>query len=200
MTPLKDRTGRQLSTSEATAKIFSRLISYFLDFELLLLTWVGLIPCHFTRRFFYRLAGVKIGKGSAIHIGCRFYQPKNVKIGQGTIIGDNAFLDGRAPLIIGNHTDIASQVLIYNSEHDIESEDFNVREESVEIGDYVFIGPRVTIQSGVKIGDGAIIAAGAVVVKNVEPFTVVGGVPAKFIKKRNLVNPHYHLGHARWFQ
>ncbi len=57
----------------------------------------------------------------------------------------------------------------------------------VIIGDNVWIGACVTIVPGVTIGDNAIIAAGAVVTKNVEPNTVVGGVPAKFIKNIDLI-------------
>lgn len=192
--------GRPLTTKEAGQKIRGRLLSYCQDILLYFVTWAGLVPSHIFRKFIYCLVGVKIGRRSYIHMGCRFFKPRNVKIGQGTIIGDNAFLDGRAPLIIGNHVDIASQVLIYNSEHDIEAEDFAAREEPVYIEDYVFIGPRVIIQPGVRIGKGAIVAAGAVVTDDVAPFTVVGGVPAKFIRQRGLKDPKYRLGRARLFQ
>ena len=55
------------------------------------------------------------------------------------------------------------------------------------MGDYVSIGARAIVLPGVTIGEGAVVGAGAVVTKDVEPFTVVGGNPAKFIKKRELV-------------
>lgn len=65
------------------------------------------------------------------------------------------------------------------------ADDFYFQEsENVEIGNDVWIGANVLIADGVKIGDGAIVAAGAVVTKDVEPYAIVGGVPAKFIKKR----------------
>jgi len=143
---------------------------------------------------------MKIGRGSTIHMWANFFQPKNIKIGEGSIVGDHIFLDGRAKLTIGNHVDIASHVLIYNSEHDIEAEDFSAREEPVEIGDYVFIGPRAIILPGVKVGKGAIIAAGAVVSKDVPDFMIVGGVPAKTIGERKNKNLKYRLGRARLFQ
>src|SRR3990167_1266975 len=101
---------------------------------------------------------------------------------------------------IGSHVDIASDVMIYNSEHDINSDDFHAILGPVEIGDYVFIGPRAIILPGVKIGKGAVIAAGAVVTKDVGEFKIVGGVPAQVIGERNLKDPHYKLGRARWFQ
>jgi len=196
----QDRNGNKLTASQALPKIANRICSCWLDFELLILRWIGHIPIHCCRHVFYRLAGVKIGKGSTIHMWANFFQPKNISIGDDTIVGDHAFLDGRAKLTIGNHVNIASSVMIYNSEHDLSKEDFSAIEEPVEIGDYVFIGPRAIILPGVKIGRGAIVAAGAVVTSDVPEFTIVGGVPAKPIGERKDKNPHYKLGRARLFQ
>ncbi|MDP3758331.1 MAG: DapH/DapD/GlmU-related protein, partial [Candidatus Daviesbacteria bacterium] len=197
MAIFKDRMGKSLTAGKASNKIVNRLFNYVLDLELLLVTWVGLVPCHFFRLFFYALAGMKIGKGSRIHIGARFFYPANIKIGEGTIIGDNIFLDGREKLIIGNHVDIASGVMILNCEHDINSEDFHAISAPVEIGDYVFIGPRAVILPGVKIGRGAVVAAGAVVTKDVPENMIVGGVPAEVIGERKVKDFHYRLGRAR---
>lgn len=199
-TMFRDRMGKSLGASEVASKGMVRINSIFLDFELMLLRWVGHIPFHHIRRFFYRLAGMRIGRSSSIHMWANFFYPPNIEIGEDTIIGNNAFLDGRAPLIIGNHVDIASEVMIYNSEHDINSEDFRAVEQPVEIGDYAFIGPRAIILPGVKIGRGAVVAAGAVVTSDVPEFSIVGGVPAKVISQRKLKEPRYRFGRARWFQ
>jgi len=196
----QDKTGKDLSIKEAMPKIANRFCNYWLDLLLMKLRWIGHVPFHSFRKFCYRLVGIKIGKGSTIHMWANFFQPRNISIGQDTIIGDHAFLDGRAKLTIGSHVDIASFVMIYNSEHDLEKEDFSAREEPVEIKDYVFIGPRVIILPGVKIGKGAVVAAGAVVTSDVSEFTIVGGVPAKPIGERKNKNPHYKLGRARLFQ
>ncbi len=200
MFTFKDKFGRQLSKEESLKKVINRLYNYFLDFELMLLRWVGHLPFHCCRRFFYRLAGIKIGKGSTIHMWANFFQPSGIEIGEDTIIGDHCFLDGRAKLKIGNHVAIASQVLIYNSEHDIHDENFSAREEPVIIEDYVFIGPRAIILPGIKIGKGAVVAAGAVVTKNVSELTLVGGVPAMKIAERKIKKLAYRLGRARFFQ
>ena len=198
---MKDRTGKNLSSQEVAKKAANRAYNIIIDLELLILNFVSCtIPFHSIRKLFYRAAGLKIGKNSFIHMGARFYLPRVVSIGDGTVIGDHCFMDGRALLKIGNNVDIASDVMIYNSEHDINSEGFDPIEEPVEIEDYVFVGPRVIILPGVKIGKGAVAGAGAVVTKNVAPFKVVGGVPAKEIGERKNKNPNYKLGRARLFQ
>ncbi len=195
-----DKQGNKLAIGDAFKKAFVRFCNWGLDFKLMLLRWVGYIPSHSFRNFFYRVAGIKIGKGTYIHIHATFYQPKNIKIGEDSTLGDHLFMDGRDSLVIGNHVDIASEVRIYNSEHDIDSETFKARQGPVEIGDYVFIGPRVIILPGVKIGKGAVVGAGAVVTHDVPDFKIVGGVPAKEIGERKNKDLKYKLGRARLFQ
>lgn len=200
----KDKTGEKLTTEQASRKILNRLYNYVLDFELMIIRWIGHIPSHLLRKLFYKLAGMKIGRGSTVHMWANFFEPSGIQIGDDTIVGDHAFLDGRASLRIGNHVDIASSVMIYNSEHNVDDNDFaiieKVIEEPVDIEDYVFIGPRVIILPGVKIGKGAVVGAGAVVTKDVQDFAIVGGVPAKVIGERLNKNPNYQLGRARLFQ
>jgi len=197
---MKDRTGKELSTQEVLEKGINRMGSIGEDFNLMLLRWVGYIPSRKFRKLMYRLSGVKIGKGSTVHMWCNFYDPTHITIGEDTIIGDHAFLDGRDQLTIGNHVALASSVMIYNSQHDIDDEHFRPISKPVIIEDYVFIGPRSIILPGVTIGKGAVVAAGAVVSKDVAPFTVVGGVPAVKIRDRKLKNPLYTLGRVRMFQ
>jgi len=157
------------------------------------------------------LFGVKIGKDSSIHWRAEFNQPAGVTIGHNSIIGNDAFLDGRMKnflsyrkmhgrsLKIGNNVSIAGEVRIYTMEHDIDSPDFGEVGAPVVIDDYVVVGTRVTILPGVHIGKGAVVASGAVVTKDVGEYEVVGGVPAKFIKSRNK-NLTYTLKYARLFQ
>ncbi len=196
----KDKQGRPLSMSKARGKIITRFISYIDDFELLIVRISGFIPIHLFRYLIYTLAGVRIHWSAHVHMGTQFFNPAGVEIGKGTIVGQNAFLDGRERLKIGQYVDIASDVMIYNSEHDINSVFFEAINAPVEIGDYVFIGPRAIILPGVKIGKGAVVAAGAVVTKDVAEYSVVGGVPAKVIGERQVKDLHYKLGRSRLFQ
>ena len=197
---MKDRNGKNLDSQEIFQKIANRLQTICLEFWLMILRFVGFIPLHFVRKFFYILSGINMPWNSTIHIGANFFKPSNITIGNDTIIGDHCFLDGRAPLKIGNHVGIASQVLIYNDEHDINSPDYGNSFGPVEIGDYVFIGPRAIILPNIKIGKGAVVAAGAIVTKDIPDFEIWGGVPAKKISDRKIDNPNYKLGRSMLFQ
>lgn len=210
---------------------------FIIDFWVYLATITGYIPSHTIRLFLYRnLFRMKIGNDSSIHWRAEFNQPSGVAMGHNTIIGNDAFLDGRfprkweekhlpgeadlrtpgrwkklfvylhdfvsprvRPLVIGNNVSIAGEVRIYTMEHDVDDPNFAETGAPVVIDDYVVIGTRVTILPGVHIGKGAAIATGAVVTKDVEPYTLVGGVPAKFIRNRNK-DLHYTLKFSRFFQ
>lgn len=146
---------------------------------------VGAIPSHRLRYFLYRtFLGVVIGPKTSIHRKCRFYRPSHVLIGANTVINREVLLDGRMDLIIGDNVSISEGVAIFTLEHDPNSPDFATRGASVHIEDYVFIGARAIVLPGVTIGHGAVVAAGAVVTHDVEPFTIVAGIPAKPIGQR----------------
>lgn len=198
---MKDRNGKKLSLKEISQKIINRIKTICLEFWLLILRIVSFIPLHFVRKFFYLISGIKIPIfSSTIHMGANFFNPKNISIGKDTIIGDHCFLDGRDSLKIGNHVGIASQVLIYNDQHNVHDNNYDNSFGPVEIGDYVFIGPRAIILPNVKIGKGAVVAAAAVVTKDIPDFEVWAGVPAKKINDRRITNPSYKLGRPMLFQ
>ena len=196
----RDKNDRLLPSSAVVKKAVVRVYSYLQDLELLVVRIAGLIPLYWLRKLIYQSAGLTIGSKAHIHMGAQFFNLQNIHIGKGSILGQDIFLDGRDRLVIGSHVDIASEVMIYNSEHNINDPDFQAVHQPVEIGDYVFIGPRAIILPGVTIGTGAVVAAGAVVTKRVEPYAIVGGVPAKMIGERKIMDFHYKLGRARLFQ
>jgi acetyltransferase-like isoleucine patch superfamily enzyme len=155
------------------------------DLSLFLATLSGYIPSHTIRFFLYKhVFSIDIANSAILYWRCRFFNLKGVHIGNNSIIGNDAFLDGRRGLFIGNNVNIAGEVRIYTMEHDVNSPTFESTGSAVTIKDYVYIGTRVTILPGVNVGEGAVIASGAVVTKDVEPWTIVGGVPARYIKSR----------------
>jgi maltose O-acetyltransferase len=197
---IHDKNGKALTMGVVFGKVINRIKNIWLELIVYKLHLTGCIPSHNFRKFIYRIAGIKIGKGSTIHMKARFYDPRNIVIGEDTIIGEGIVLDGRDKLLIGNHVDIATEVMIYNSQHDVNQENFDATNAKVIIEDYVFIGPRVIILAGVTVGRGAVIGAGAVVTKDIPPYAIVGGVPAKIIGERRNKDLHYRLGRARWFR
>jgi acetyltransferase-like isoleucine patch superfamily enzyme len=147
--------------------------------------WVNKIPFYFIRHQYYKKAmGLKIGKGSSIHLNCFIYGT-NIEIAENSTINRNCYMDGRGRLYIGNKVSISPNVQLITEDHDYNSAQFTGRSRDVIINDYVWIGTNAIILPGVQIGEGAVVCAGAVVTKNVGSYDVVAGVPAVKIKERN---------------
>lgn len=161
---------------------------------------INWLPCWALRKCLLKLTMGKFGKGSYALRGLQVTNPKNVFIGNHTIINKNVMLDGRLnKLVIGDNVDIAQETNIWTLEHDVNSPTHHEQGGDVIIDDYVWIASRVTILPGIHIGRGAVVAAGAVVTKDVPSLAIVGGVPAKVIGKRN--NPlTYELHYSPCFQ
>ena len=112
-----------------------------------------------------------------------------VRIGDRCSINPFCVLYGTGGLRIGNMVRIAAHTVIVAAMHKFDRIDVPICEQGseargIEIGDDVWIGTGARILDNVRIGTGAVIAAGAVVVRDVEPYTVVGGVPARLIRRR----------------
>lgn len=168
---------------------------YASGIQYLILQVTGHIPSHIIRQTIYRFFGLTIGKNSFIYGRSELRSPHMIRIGQNTIIGHNAILDGRGGLEIGNNVNFSSGVWIWTVEHVVNDSSFCSVSEGVVIEDYAWLSCRTVILPGVRIGYGAVVCAGAVVTKNVEPYAIVAGVPAKNIGERtkyldyNLGNP-----------
>lgn len=141
------------------------------------------------KSMFLRAVGAKIGKRVVFYPGVWIVTGKNLVIcddvdlaldvlittGGGVEIGDRTLIGYRTQIISGNHIIPANRERIFSSGHEVKP---------VKIYPDVWIGANCLILPGVTIGEGAVVAGGSVVTKDVAPFTIVGGSPAKFIRIR----------------
>lgn len=150
------------------------------------------------RKYYLRLFGIKIGESSSIHRRCRFFHIGNLWVGNNTTINFGCYLDNRRGIHIGNNVGIAHDTKIYTLGHDFNDPKFRTKGSAVYIKDNSFIFSNAIIMPGVTIGEGAIILSGSVVTKDVEPWTIAGGNPAKKIKERNNIIDYKQI-YNYWF-
>lgn len=151
-------------------------------------SFISLGAKRFRRFFLCQHIFDETAKTCNIEKGVFFGNGSGIKIGERSGIGLNARIQG--PLTIGDHVMMGPDTIIYTKNHETLRTDIPMIEQGitapreVTIEDDVWIGARVVILPGVRLGTGSIVAAGSVVTKDVEPYSIVGGVPAKKIKSR----------------
>ena len=144
---------------------------------------INKIPSRHIRKWYYQLMGAKIGKNS---FPCRRVEvlfPMGLELADRVAVGWFAELDARGGISIGYDTNISSHVKLITGSHDIDDPHFTADFKPIKIGCHCWIGTNAIVLKGVRVGNGAVIAAGAVVTKDVPPYTVVAGSPARVIKK-----------------
>lgn len=130
-----------------------------------------------------------IGENTYISKDSYFGSPTNINIGDNCSINNQCWLIGSGGIEIKNDVLIAPRVAFFTSNHNYANRNLLIREqgytfEKITVEDDVWIGYGATILAGVTLHKGCVVAAGAVVTKSVEPYTIVGGIPAKKISNR----------------
>lgn len=167
--------------------------------KFVLMNFIGHMPIQTLRHSFYRRClKMKIGRKSIIYGRAEIRAGANITIGNCTSIGHDVVLDGRRGIMIGDSVNFSSGVWVWTMQHDVDDPDFKGVGGPVRIDDFAWLGGRVIVLPNVHIGEGAVVASGAVVTKDVEPYTVVAGIPARKIKDRAR-GLRYKLGAFMWF-
>ncbi len=131
-----------------------------------------------------------MGKGTIVRETAILKWPENIYIGDDSHVNHYCCLwaSRNSTITIGNNGLMGPGVKIMSSNHGIQKNEVirvqTYTEKSVEIGNDVWLGANSVVVAGVKIGDGAVIAAGSVVTRNIPPYSIAGGIPAKVIKER----------------
>ena len=149
------------------------------------------LPSQHLRNWGMRKLGMGGGKNVKFYSGFSVRNPNKLLIEEGVSIGPKVLLDARCGLIIRRNAVIAYDAIIWTLNHDYNDIHFCGKGAPVEIGAFAWICSRSIILPGVQIGEGAVVASGAIVTKDVEPWTIVGGVPAKKIGRREQKDYHY---------
>ncbi len=160
---------------------------------------VSRIPFHAVRLAYLRACGMKIGHHVGLFRGSTIIRPDQIEIGNNCIVGFQCFLGGEGGIYIGNNVNISSFTLVLGGWHDMNDPTFKAECRPVVIEDYAWIASRATITAGTRIGRGAVVATGAIVTRDVAPYTVVAGVPARPIGQRKPEACVYDLNYQPWF-
>jgi acetyltransferase-like isoleucine patch superfamily enzyme len=135
------------------------------------------------RIFLYRKIGMKIGENCVVRRGVYLGSPNELEMGDGSFIGRaNLYCTGGVK--IGKNVNVSDGAVIITAKHDVNSPAFEALYEPITVNDWAWIATNAIILAGVTIGEGAVVAAGAVVTKDVLPYSIVGGNPAKVIGER----------------
>lgn len=149
-------------------------------------SWMPYFVGRWWRIFLLHLFGMKDEGSVSVYPTIKVWAPWNLKMGSCVAIDDAVNLYSAAPIIIGTKVAISREAFICTASHDPSLAWRPLVTKPITICDGVWIGARAIVLPGVTIGEGAIVAAGAVVTKDVHPFTIVGGNPAKVIKERRM--------------
>lgn len=147
--------------------------------------WCGRAPLHVLRAAYLKSYLGAYGAGTSVQMGCRFLNGRKVFLGARNVINFGCLFDGRTHEIrTGSDVSIGPEAAILTLGHDPRSSDFRDQGGAVTVGDRAWIAFRAVLLPGVTIGEGAVVAAGSVVTKDVEPYTIVAGNPARRVGER----------------
>ena len=138
------------------------------------------------KRFLLRLYGAKLHPTATVYSSVKVHMPWNLIMHEHTCLGPQVDCYNVATVTIEAHATVSQKTYLCTASHDVEKSNYPLITSPIVIREQAWIGANAYINLGVIIGKGAVVGATASVYKNVEPWTIVGGNPAKFIKERKL--------------
>ena len=138
------------------------------------------------RRMILRCFGARIGHGAKIMPSARIWAPWNLVVGDEGTLGDHVDCYNVATVTIGAHATVSQHAHLCAATHDISDRNMRLATAPITIGDAAWVCAGAFVRHGITIGEGAVCGARSVVVRDVPPWTVVAGNPAKEVKKRVL--------------
>lgn len=150
-------------------------------------------PMFAWRRLILRVFGAHLGKGVAIHPGARIWAPWNLHCRDMVAVANGAEIYNPAVVFLGSHAIISQDAYLCGASHDYNDPDFPFFSKPITVGDYAWVCARACVMPGVTIHDGAVLGLGSVATRDLEPWFVYAGSPAKPVRKRtrtvDLINP-----------
>ena len=146
-------------------------------------------PAFAWRRWLLRRLGAQVGRDVHVYASARVYYPWMLKVGDDSAIGEDALIYNLGPVTIGVRATISHRAHLCAGSHDYSDPALPLLRPPIEVGDDAWICAEAFVGPGITIGKGAVVGARAAVFKDVEPWTVVGGNPAKVIKRREMRRP-----------
>ena len=141
-------------------------------------------PFHLWRAFLLRSFGATLGRGCHVYPKARIWAPWNLICDDVVAIADDVVILNPSPVFLGSHATISQGAFLCGASHDYKKADFPLISSPIHIGPYAWICARAIVQMGVNVADGAILAVGGIATKNLDSWTVYGGVPARKISTR----------------
>jgi putative colanic acid biosynthesis acetyltransferase WcaF len=136
-----------------------------------------------------RCFGARIGRGCRVYPSCKIWAPWNLEMLDGSCLGPEVDCYTVDKVLIGSHATVSQYSYLCTASHDITSPVMRLVTAPINIGTGAWVCAGVFVGPGVTIGQGAVAAARSVVVKDVQPWNVVGGNPSRFIKMREIKSP-----------
>lgn len=143
-------------------------------------------PCFGWRRLILRCFGAKVGVNVNVYPSTIIYFPWNLTVGDWSAIGEGALIYNLGHVTIGQRATISHRAHLCAGTHDYTRKELPLLKPPIEIGDEAWICADAFVGPDVKIGTGAVVGACAVVMKNVQSWTVVAGNPARVVKQREI--------------